>query len=240
MLAYLATARNAASVRLLRLLLGPKAAKKRAATLTKRLVRKLPRVERGRAEFLARYPRYEVGPGTYGTPIIQSYKGDPHLRIGAYTSMAGTARILLGGRHRADWMTTYPFNVFEPALAHIEDGCGLNDDVTIGNDVWLCTASTILGGVTIGDGAVVAAGAVVTKDVPPYAIVAGVPAKVVSWRFPEEVRARLLELAWWNWPYARIVEHGAMLCQGEFDALLSAVHDEGQPQFGISPSDQHP
>ncbi len=227
MLTYLATARTAVSVRLLRLLLGPKAAKKRTATLTKRLVRKLPKVERGRAEFLARYPRYEVGPGTYGTPIIQSYKGDPHLRIGAYTSIAGTARILLGGRHRADWMTSYPFNVFEPTLTHIEDGCGQGDDVIIGNDVWLCTASTILGGVTIGDGAVVAAGAVVTRDVPAYAIVAGVPAKVVSWRFPEEVRAGLQELAWWNWPYAKIVKHGAELCQGEFGALLAAARGEG-------------
>lgn len=229
MLSYLDAARLALSVRLLRMLVGPKAAKRRVATLTKRLVKKLPKIERGRAEFLARYPEYAIGRGTYGIPIIQSYKGNPKLSIGSYTSIAGTARILLGGRHRADWMTSFPFNIFEPRLSEIEDGIGQNDDVTIGSDVWICTASTILAGVSIGDGAVVAAGAVVSKDVPPYAIVGGIPARVIGWRFPEEIRARLLEISWWNWPYSKIVEHGNFLCQPDFTALDEAITPRGSP-----------
>ncbi|WP_086889996.1 CatB-related O-acetyltransferase [Natrarchaeobaculum aegyptiacum] len=71
--------------------------------------------------------------------------------------------------------------------------------ITVGNDVWIGARATVLSGVTIGDGAIVGAGAIVTDDVEPYAVVAGVPAERVSWRFPEPVREKLLELEWWNW-----------------------------------------
>lgn len=76
--------------------------------------------------------------------------------------------------------------------------------VTVGNDVWIGNGVTVLPGVAVGDGAVLAAGAVVTRDVEPYAIVAGVPARFLRWRFPPEVAARLAALAWWNWPEARL------------------------------------
>ena len=76
--------------------------------------------------------------------------------------------------------------------------------VHVGPDVWMGTASVVLPGNTIGAGAVIAAGAVVTKDVPPYAVAAGCPARTVRFRFPEAVREGLLELAWWNWPHERI------------------------------------
>jgi len=79
--------------------------------------------------------------------------------------------------------------------------------ITVGNDVWFGARSIILSGVTVGDGAVVAAGSVVTDDVEPYAVVAGVPARRVKWRFPEPVRERLLELAWWEWEPERIRAH---------------------------------
>jgi virginiamycin A acetyltransferase len=71
--------------------------------------------------------------------------------------------------------------------------------ITVGNDVWIGTRATILSGVTIGDGAIIGAGAVVTRDVEPYAVVGGVPAERIGWRFPEPVRERLQELAWWEW-----------------------------------------
>ncbi|MEW5726856.1 MAG: DapH/DapD/GlmU-related protein, partial [Pseudomonadota bacterium] len=76
--------------------------------------------------------------------------------------------------------------------------------VRIGNDVWIGAAAMILDGVTIGDGAVVAAGAVVTREVPPYAIVGGNPAKVIRYRFPPEIVEELQRIAWWDWPDRRI------------------------------------
>jgi virginiamycin A acetyltransferase len=76
--------------------------------------------------------------------------------------------------------------------------------ICIGNDVWIGARSVVVSGVTIGDGAVIGAGAVVTSDIPPYAIVAGAPARVLKFRFPEAMRERLLELKWWDWPEDRI------------------------------------
>ena len=81
--------------------------------------------------------------------------------------------------------------------------------VTIGSDVWIGARAMIVDGVHVGHGAVVAAGAVVTKDVEPYSIVGGVPARVLRYRFPPEVIAGLLEIEWWNWPYHRIQERAA-------------------------------
>jgi phosphonate metabolism protein (transferase hexapeptide repeat family) len=78
--------------------------------------------------------------------------------------------------------------------------------VTIGHDVWIGHAVIVLPGVTIGDGAVLAAGAVVTRDVPPYTIVGGVPAKTIRARFPEDVAARLARIAWWDWPFDTIMK----------------------------------
>jgi phosphonate metabolism protein (transferase hexapeptide repeat family) len=76
--------------------------------------------------------------------------------------------------------------------------------VTVGHDVWIGHGATVTAGVSVGTGAVIAAGAVVTRDVPPYAIVGGIPAKLIRMRFPEDIAARLLALAWWDWPHARL------------------------------------
>jgi virginiamycin A acetyltransferase len=89
--------------------------------------------------------------------------------------------------------------------------------ICIGNDVWIGTRAVIVSGVTIGDGAVVGAGSVVTSDIPPYAVVAGSPARVVRFRFAESIRARLLELRWWDWPEDRIRRNRSL-----FDGELSA------------------
>ena len=79
-----------------------------------------------------------------------------------------------------------------------------NRRVSVGNDVWIGHGAVIMPGITIGDGAVIGANAVVTKDVPAYAVFAGVPAKFMKWRFPQEIRARLQALKWWNWPHERL------------------------------------
>ncbi|MBR3191286.1 MAG: CatB-related O-acetyltransferase [Bosea sp.] len=114
---------------------------------------------------------------------------------------------MLGGNHRTEWATTYPF----PALPGLwPEAVGLDGshvsrgDTVIGHDVWLGSQALILSGVTIGHGAVVAARAVVAKDVPPYAIVAGNPARVVRYRMSEERIAALLRSQWWLLPEAEV------------------------------------
>ncbi|WP_279387272.1 CatB-related O-acetyltransferase [Aestuariirhabdus litorea] len=142
------------------------------------------------------------------------------LSIGAYCSISSGVNIYLGGHHRADWVSSYPFPAFVRSAATIPEYGGSNGDVVIGNDVWLCANASILSGVTIGDGAVVANGALVTRDVPPYAIVGGNPAKILRYRFEPEIIERLLGVRWWEWPFAEVEAVIPQLCSGEVDAFL--------------------
>ncbi len=98
----------------------------------------------------------------------------------------------------------------------------------IGNDVWIGYEAVILAGVTIGDGAVIGSRAVVTKDVEPYTVVGGVPARAIRKRFPDEVIADLLEVKWWNWPKERIAEHLADIQTGQIEALRMNRIKEGK------------
>jgi acetyltransferase-like isoleucine patch superfamily enzyme len=144
-----------------------------------------------------------VGAYTYGRPKIRFPESGMRLRIGRFGSIADGVEILLGGNHRLDWVTTYPFPALPglwPEAAAITGSDSSRGDVLIGHDVWLGSQCMVLSGVTIGHGAVVAARAVVTRDVPPYAIVAGNPARVVRMRFAEDQIAELLAARWWNWP----------------------------------------
>src|SRR4051812_38008350 len=149
-------------------------------------------------------PRYEIGEYTYGTPAVYDWEQGSTLRVGKYCSIADEVTILLGGNHRTEWVTTYPFPALQAAWPKAVDVTEPADttkgDVVIGNDVWIATRVTILSGVTIGDGAVLAAGAVVVDDVDPYAIVAGNPARLVKKRFSEEEIEALLDARWWDWP----------------------------------------
>jgi acetyltransferase-like isoleucine patch superfamily enzyme len=146
-----------------------------------------------------KFPQFDIGRGTYGIPKIRSWREGPTLRIGAFCSIAANVQIFLGGEHRVDWVTTYPFSLFWPDARHIEGHPRIKGDVVIGNDVWIGTDAIILSGVTVGDGAVIGAGAVVGKAVPPYAIVLGNPAQVVRRRFDDATIERLLRLSWWDW-----------------------------------------
>jgi tetrahydrodipicolinate N-succinyltransferase len=122
-----------------------------------------------------------------------------------------------------------------PGAAHISGYSGTNGDVTVGNDVWLCSNSTLLSGVTVGDGAIVAAGALVTKDVEPYAVVGGNPARFLRWRFPEEQRQLLLQSAWWEWPQAEITEVVGKLCSEDIQSFLAYASQRGEPgSMGIA------
>jgi len=129
---------------------------------------------------------FDIGDWSYGAPGI-AYDGvGASLTIGRYCSIADNVVILLGGEHSHRWATSYPFPLLYDVWPEAEGRTSpyARGDVVIGNDVWLGTHSLILSGVTIGDGAVVGAGSVVAKDVPPYAIAAGSPARVVRFRFP--------------------------------------------------------
>lgn len=189
----------------------------------KRAIRKLPRLYRGQARFLRCYPQYLIGIGSYGLPIVHDWSEGATLRIGAYTSIAEQVEIFLGGHHRTDWVTTYPFPAMIDEAAGIPGYAFSRGDVVIGSDVWLCTGAVILSGVTVGDGAVVAAGAVVSRDVAPYSVVAGNPARHIRWRFPEPVIDALLAAKWWEWPEEEVRRASVLLCSERLDTFLEYV-----------------
>ena len=140
-----------------------------------------------------------VGEFTYGIPIVEQYENHTKLQIGKFCSIGPDVRIVLGGGHRTDWCTTYPFSAIMPEFSYISGHPCSKGDIVIGNDVWIAGGAKIMSGVTIGDGSVIAANACVTKDVEPYTIVGGVPAKEIGKRFNDADIKRLLEIRWWDW-----------------------------------------
>jgi acetyltransferase-like isoleucine patch superfamily enzyme len=184
----------------------------------------LQSASRQQEKFRKRYPNYQIGYGTYGMPIVHDLNDGTTLKIGSYTSIAKDVEIYLGGNHRLDWVTTYPFPAFIREASHIKNYDVSRGDVVIGSDVWLCADCTILSGVTIGHGAVVANNAVVTKNVAPYSVVAGNPAKHVKWRFDEATREVLLKSAWWEWSEDEIMQNLDKLCSDNIVAFLGYVH----------------
>ena len=133
----------------------------------------------------------EVGNESYGLLNIISYSNSNKLYIGHYCSIAPDVTFILNGEHHVDTISTFPF---KNHISNIEcQEAFSNGDIVICDDVWLGYRSTIMSGVTLGQGSVVAAGAVVTKDVPPYSIVAGIPARVIKKRFDDNVIRMLLK-----------------------------------------------
>ncbi|WP_010487430.1 CatB-related O-acetyltransferase [Pseudomonas sp. S9] len=193
----------------------------------KRVLERVPEFERGQAHFKRRYPRYEYGTGSYGMPEVKDFREGTTLRIGAYCSIANGVLIVLGGDHRTNWISTYPFPAKLKEASHIKGYGGSRGDVIIGNDVWLCTNSTILSGVTVGHGAVVAAESLVNRDVAPYSIVAGNPARVIGWRFDEPTREALLATGWWDWPKEEIASVVERLCSEDIDGFLDYARNRG-------------
>jgi acetyltransferase-like isoleucine patch superfamily enzyme len=165
----------------------------------------------------------------FGGPNVTAYRGDPeHLRVrvGSYTSVAEGTRFLLGGGHRVDWVSTFPFRV---ALglpgAYMDGHPTAKGDILVGSDVWIGKDAQILGGVTIGHGAVVAASSVVTRDVAAYEIVAGNPARTVRCRVTPEQREALLALSWWDWPDSKILRFVDLLSSPEVDEFILRAQD---------------
>lgn len=166
------------------------------------------------------YRKYPIGEWTYGNPIVLTWGDDAELRIGNFCSIADDVKILLGGEHRSDWITTYPFNRIFPEGVGISGHPTSKGQVNIGSDVWIGQGATILSGVTIGDGAVVGAESLVAKAVEPYEVVAGNPARHIRYRFSEPVRQTLLRIAWWNWPLDKIREAMPVLLSNDVSRLV--------------------
>ena len=138
----------------------------------------------------------EYGKHSYGvlTPYVWARK-DVVVKTGAYSSFAGNIRIFIDGNHKIDKFSSYPFRRIFPSFP--DTSCG-KETPTIGNDVWIGNDVVIFSGVHIGDGAVIAGQSVVTKPVPPYAVVAGNPARIVKYRFDEKSIQELITLKWWD------------------------------------------
>jgi len=168
----------------------------------------------------------EVGSNTYGhngIKIIGGYDEGTKLIIGKFCSIAEGVVVFLGANHRVDWFTTYPFgHIYENKFPKVKRNHGhpaTKGNVVIGNDVWIATNAVIMSGIKIGDGAIIGAYSVVTKDVPPYTIVAGNPAKQIRKRFSDEVINKLLELKWWDMDENKINEISDILCSNDIEKL---------------------
>lgn len=183
------------------------------------------------------HPNITVGDYTYANDFAPPqdwaahlapylYPGAPErLTIGRFCQIAhGVRFITASANHAMDGITTYPFGVFDPAtIADYRDSFAGLPDTTIGHDVWVGHGALILPGVTIGSGAIIGAGAVVARDVAPYTIVAGNPARPIRTRFAPADVATLLALAWWSWPPEAIRAALPALLSGDVAALSHAA-----------------
>jgi lipopolysaccharide transport system ATP-binding protein len=156
---------------------------------------------------------------------IISWSDQYHIHLGKYNSIGRDCNFFLHANHRVDWVTTSSqlHGPVTPEIAemHMEMGhptC--KGDIKIGNDVWIGATSTIMSGVIIGDGAVVGAGSTITKDVPPFSIVAGNPGKIVKYRFTKEQIEKLLQIAWWNWEEFKIKENAMLMWSSNIDEFI--------------------
>ncbi len=177
----------------------------------------------------------EVGRHTYGhEQITVRHWGEPaKLRIGSFCAIADRIEVFLGGNHRTDWVTMYPFPAFAEQWETAREISGhpsTNGDVTIGNDVWIGSNATIMSGVTVGDGAVIAANSCVTRDVAPYAIVGGNPARMLRHRFDADTVEQLLAIRWWDWSDERIAASVKLLCSEDVERFVR-VHSGDKKTF---------
>ncbi|WAS99261.1 type B chloramphenicol O-acetyltransferase [Nannocystis punicea] len=153
------------------------------------------------------------------------------LIIGSFCSIGTGAAFVMAGNqgHRHDWVTSFPFFYMPevPAFAGARDAFQPAGDTVIGNDVWIGAEAMFMPGVRVGHGAVIGSRALVTRDVEPYTIVGGNPARPIRKRFSEPEIAMLLEMAWWDWPLERIHEAMPLLCSSDIAGLHRMWRESG-------------
>lgn len=142
-----------------------------------------------------------VGKHTYGNPSVRVFEHDEtKLSIGSYTSIAHEVQFLLGGNHPTDRVTTFPLRIRLGLEGAGSDGYPTSSgNISVGSDVWIGAQTLVLAGVNIGDGAVIGAGSLVSRDVPPYSVCVGRPARLVRYRIPKELIGPMLDIKWWEW-----------------------------------------
>jgi acetyltransferase-like isoleucine patch superfamily enzyme len=165
-----------------------------------------------------------LGKYTYGGFDIKWAEG-ANYTCGKFCSIACNVKIYLGGNHRTDWVTTYPFGHVNRGIFpyHGNGHPSTKGNVIIGNDVWIADNVTIMSGVKIGDGAVIAGNSHVCKDVEPYSLVGGNPAKFIKYRFTKEQIGKLLEIKWWDWDDDKINQYIHLLCNTNIDDFIHAA-----------------
>ncbi len=167
---------------------------------------------------------WQVGIFTYGRPHVIGVEYGASLSIGSYCAIGGDVTIVLA-QHDASLVSVYPFRQYHepwPGLPPVAED-HVTGNVRIGSDVWVGNRAVIMAGVTIGDGAVIGANSVVTRDVPPYAVVGGVPARVIRSRFEPRQVERLLRLRWWDWPTPRVNALLPLMMQRDIDLFLETA-----------------
>lgn len=169
-----------------------------------------------------------IGKYTYGEMPKIHWK-NANLIIGKFCSIASNCHIYLGGNHRTEWITTYPFGHIHENVFNNFNGEGhpkTNGDVLIGNDVWIGDNVTIMSGITIGDGAVIACNSHIVKNVEPYSIVGGNPAKLIKYRFTKEQIDELLVLKWWNLDDKQINMILPLLCNSDINNFIYTLRNK--------------
>jgi acetyltransferase-like isoleucine patch superfamily enzyme len=190
----------------------PYAMRNKAKGWLRSQVQSMLREEKNRGKIdWSKHPQVNIGRYTYGIvhetiPLMESPNWT--VEVGNFCSFAPAVRLVFG-LHQVNRATTFPISEFVRNEWNRE--IWVKESIRIGHDVWIASSALILTGVTIGNGAVVAAGAVVTRDIPSYAIVAGVPARVIRWRMSAEDIQKMQEIAWWDWPVEKVLANQELL-----------------------------
>jgi len=161
----------------------------------------------------------KMGRNSYDPPKLM---GDANfVGVGNFTSIASGVIIDCGFQHRTNFISTYPFSCkFPHKFGRISGYPFTKGDVNIGSDVWIGQDVVIMSGLDIGDGSIIGARAVVTKNIPPYSVAVGVPAKPIKLRFQEEVVKKLLDIKWWDWTDEKVFQEVDLLMSGRIEEFI--------------------